>query len=392
MPARQCTRCLLDHTCVNIGFDRDGLCAFCQTYDRHRARLNDFERLQALLAERIEALRGRGEYDCLVGLSGGKDSSYVAYRLKQDFGLRILLVTFDNGFLSDYGRKNVRRMVDVLGMDHVFHTPDRDVQRALVRSSVRWFGVPCVSCAFPMMAYMIKTALEKRIPFIVHGRSRAQMFKELADGAFDPFLPFCLNGLVPHDAERNKREIRAAAKRLRRMFRVFLPDRALRRKAAESYEAPLDRFAGAAYFPESIAYFLSRPYDEKRFMATLERELGWERPTADEILGHQDCLAHPAATYLYTRSYGYPMIAQELSTMIREGNIDRAEAMERLRAERFVREYPASSMQALSRVSGRSEDFLVRNTARVARRLNLLKLALRARNRLLGRSPVLPPA
>ncbi len=79
---KTCTRCVLPDNYRNIRFDGQGVCNYCRTYESLRSRLTDFTSLESLRQERFDKFRGRYPYDCLVGLSGGKDSSYVLMQAK----------------------------------------------------------------------------------------------------------------------------------------------------------------------------------------------------------------------------------------------------------------------------------------------------------------------
>ncbi|MDJ0871135.1 MAG: asparagine synthase-related protein, partial [Gammaproteobacteria bacterium] len=97
---RVCTRCVMDETDPQISFNENGVCNHCRAADPLLAALNvDETESWRRLRQMADALRRRArgsEYDCLIGLSGGVDSSYVAY-LAGKLGLRPLTVHFDNG-------------------------------------------------------------------------------------------------------------------------------------------------------------------------------------------------------------------------------------------------------------------------------------------------------
>jgi NH3-dependent NAD+ synthetase len=349
---KRCKRCLLPSAGINVLVDPEGICNHCRTYEKLRARLTDFERLRSLLEDRLERLRGKQRYDCLVGVSGGKDSSYVAYAAARIHGLRALAVTYDNGFLSAAARENIRRVVDALGLEHRMVTVDPEIQQAIYRSSLKRFGLPCIGCTFPGMASLLRLAIDEGIPIILHGRSRAQMFKELAPGNRDPFLPFVLGNLKACDGPANKAFMVDAAERLTRFVSSLVPERRLQARLREAVLPDMRRLREAENAPESVAYFLYGPYDEDRIMAVLEREAGWRRPESGTHFDHHDCTVHDAATHLYNRIYFQPMVGQELSVMIREGNISRQEAWQRLEKETFVARYPSHAMEIIRQMTG----------------------------------------
>ncbi len=384
---QRCTRCVLPATCANIDFDSEGVCNFCRAHDRYGRRLRDHESLTPLLRQRLDRVRGKHAYDCLIGLSGGKDSSYVAYRMTRHHGLRALLVTYDNGFLTDYARENIKTMVERLGQDHVFLSPPPAFHRSIYRSCMNKFGVPCIGCTFPGMLMCIKLAVEKDIPLLVHGRSPAQMFKELTDGTYDPFLQVMWGNLRPYDAEANKRVVIAVTRRMMRLLRSFLPDRALRRESKGVFHPDLAAVEASAHAPEFVGLFVYEPYDELRIMDEMERELGWRRPASASILTHEDCRVHHAAAYCYNQVCGLPIVCQELSTMVRRGEMARDDALQRLDRDhaRVLSSYPADQAAILAAMAGMTDDELRRAIRKGRRNMNVFKALLRVRHAVLPR-------
>lgn len=79
---------------------------------------------------------GQNQYDCVVGLGGGKDSSYIIHRLKNHYGANVLAFTCDNGFLNDYALDFIRTVVDGLGVDHLWVKLPDELLRRLYRGSM----------------------------------------------------------------------------------------------------------------------------------------------------------------------------------------------------------------------------------------------------------------
>lgn len=137
-----CTRCVMDTSDPDIGFDAEGVCNHCRTHEeRHTlapvGRGDAGQRLDALV-QSIRQSR-RGDYDSIVGLSGGVDSSYVAYQAVR-LGLKPLAVHFDNGWNSEQSVRNIERVVKSLGLDlqtFVIDWPEfRDIQRSFFKADV----------------------------------------------------------------------------------------------------------------------------------------------------------------------------------------------------------------------------------------------------------------
>ncbi len=374
-----CKRCMAPETALNLVVDSDGICNLCQNYQHEKDVYADRKRLAPFFAERLARFSGRSRYDALVGISGGKDSSYVALRLARDYGLRLLLFTYDNGYLTDYARHNIALVVEKLGQDHIFVGPDHRLQRAIARSSVRRVGVPCIGCTFPGFLAVMKTAVAYEVPFIVHGRSPAQMFKELAPGSVDPFLPFLQSNLQAYSHDRTKNFFVSMSQRLIRRLRWFLgPELAgspeLIGQAQRLFGPDPAAQEKCRWLPEFIAFYLFHDYDENSIKHSLELELGWKRPEFDRFMGHEDCEVHAVAVYLYTLVNGHPILQPELATLVRQGRLSRQEAELRLAAETDCHCCNEPSMQYLQQLTGFSREEILH----CARRSHLRLVAGRA--------------
>ncbi|WP_317168193.1 N-acetyl sugar amidotransferase [Pontibacter pamirensis] len=138
-----CTRCIMDTSDPEIEFNSQGVCNHCLSYDdtAKKVLLTDEEKkpqLTKIVAEIKEAGKNK-EYDCIIGLSGGVDSSYLAYCVK-DLGLRPLAVHLDNGWNSELAVKNIENIVKILDIDLYTYVIDweefKDLQIAFLKASV----------------------------------------------------------------------------------------------------------------------------------------------------------------------------------------------------------------------------------------------------------------
>lgn len=149
-PYQICSNCIMDTSDSNIVFDDRGWCDYCNNY--HQDILpnwhTDERGLQELEAQidKIKA-EGRGKsHDCLIGLSGGVDSSYLTYIAVEKFGLRPLLFHVDAGWNSQQAVNNIEKLVDGLGLDLFTHVVDwnemRDLQLAFFKAQVAHLDTP----------------------------------------------------------------------------------------------------------------------------------------------------------------------------------------------------------------------------------------------------------
>ncbi|MHB8643766.1 MAG: N-acetyl sugar amidotransferase [Gaiellaceae bacterium] len=169
---RYCTRCIMPDSRPRVVFDDDGVCNAC----RHAEQKDqiDWEARTREFLELIEPFRSTdGSWDCVVPWSGGKDSSSIAWRLKFDFGLNPLLVTFSPLLVNDVGAANREELIRA-GFDHVFFRPDQRVHRHLARRFFIERGNPKVAWDAGVNAVPVKfaTKLGIRLVFYAeHGES-----------------------------------------------------------------------------------------------------------------------------------------------------------------------------------------------------------------------------
>ena len=172
---RQCTRCVMDCSAEDIHFDDNGHCNFCTDF----LRSIKSQRLGGVALQReqlLESIRrdGQGrEYDCIVGISGGVDSSYVLYQAVRN-GLRPLAVHLDNGWNSELAVDNIASLVRSLKVDLYTHVIDweenRDLQKSFFRANVLDIEMLMDNA---MLALNYKMAHEYGLRHILAGTNRA---------------------------------------------------------------------------------------------------------------------------------------------------------------------------------------------------------------------------
>ena len=147
---RICERCIMDTSDPDIIFEADGTCNHCNLALFRLKRINDVtaeQRSEALkkLVEEIKTCNRDKKYDCVIGISGGVDSTYLAYRI-HGMGLRPLAIHVDNGWNSELSLTNMKSLAEKIGIDFKIITPNwdefKDLQLAFLRASVPDIEVP----------------------------------------------------------------------------------------------------------------------------------------------------------------------------------------------------------------------------------------------------------
>lgn len=164
----------MDTSDPDIRFDDDGVCSWCHKFDAEIAPQwfpnSEGERRFATIADAIRRESGSREYDCIVGLSGGIDSSYAAYVMRRKWNLRLLAVHVDAGWNSELAVKNIENIVKRLDIDLHTEVIDweemRDLQLAFLRSGVPNQDIPQDHVFF---AALYRFAVRKGIRYVLSG-------------------------------------------------------------------------------------------------------------------------------------------------------------------------------------------------------------------------------
>jgi glucosamine--fructose-6-phosphate aminotransferase (isomerizing) len=133
---RRCTRCILPETHPFIQFDENGVCNFCHDYDKRSKRII---KGRDALDKHFELIRSKHGQNCILMLSGGRDSCYALHVVKKELGLNPIAFSYDWGMLTDLGRRNQARMCSKLGVEHIIVSADISQKRNYVKMNVDAF-------------------------------------------------------------------------------------------------------------------------------------------------------------------------------------------------------------------------------------------------------------
>jgi hypothetical protein len=170
----RCTRCILPNTLSNISFNKSGVCNYCLKYE---SDFKDWELIENRKEKEFNEILNRTKslkrpYDCLIPLSGGKDSTYALYLSTKVYNLKTLAVTFDNGYLSNIAKENIRNAITSCDADHFFYTVNKKNSTVLFTSFLQNTGGFCNAC-MRGINYTIEVAVNSfRIPLVLKGAGR----------------------------------------------------------------------------------------------------------------------------------------------------------------------------------------------------------------------------
>ena len=169
-----CNRCLYGDDVPNISFDEAGVCNYCHTHDEMEEEYPIGEKGEEKLIELCEKIKkaGKGKkYDCVVGVSGGCDSSYLLYQMVER-GLRPLAVHFDNTWNSSIATQNIQKVTEKLDVDLYTHVVSNKEYDDIYRSFIH-AGVPDIEAPtdLALAATLTGAAAKFKISYIIEGHS-----------------------------------------------------------------------------------------------------------------------------------------------------------------------------------------------------------------------------
>jgi len=166
-----CSFCVMDTSVPDIVFDENNQCQFCKNQiERIAFEKQNYPNYLEKLVHRINKNSKKEKYDCIIGVSGGVDSTYVAFYVKKVLNLNPLAIHLDNGWNSELSVYNIQNCLDILEIDLITHVIDwnefKSIQKALLKSSIK--NLEIVS-DHAINALLIKTAAKYKIKYIING-------------------------------------------------------------------------------------------------------------------------------------------------------------------------------------------------------------------------------
>jgi N-acetyl sugar amidotransferase len=325
----------MDSSARDIQYDAEGVCNYCRQFEKVIARYHPDEseankRLNAMRAA-VKRRAGKARYECVIGLSGGVDSSYVAY-LAWKLGLNCLAVHFDNGWNSEISVANIKNIVQTTGFDlhtYVIDWPEfRNLQRAFIKASV--IDIELVT-DHAIFAAMYRLTREKKIQTILSGTN------------------FTTEHGMPDDWSWNKQDLT----NLRAINKEFgeLPMRNLPTIGSLRWQLMLKCGIGPRF--EEPLDLIS--YRKTEAMRVLREVFGWREYGGK----HQESVFTKFYQgYILPAKFGVDKRRVHFSALIRNREMTRSEACEELKREIYdADELKAERAYVLKKLGFSEEEF-----------------------------------
>lgn len=168
-----CSVCTMPSTRPGITFDEHGVCCACQSFAKRKNIDWDkrWAELQAL-CDKYRGINGPNGYDCMIAVSGGKDSHYQTHVMKNLMGMNPLLVSvYDNFPMTEAGRHNIKNISEVFGCDIIAIHPNIKIQKILMRKTFEQYGKPTYMLDRYIYTYPLHMAVKFNTPLLVYGEN-----------------------------------------------------------------------------------------------------------------------------------------------------------------------------------------------------------------------------
>jgi len=329
-----CNRCVMDTTDSKIQFDRDGRCDHCQNFKTniapnwHTGEQGLFE-----LEKVAKKIKNEGigkDFDCIIGLSGGLDSSYTAYVAKEVMGLRPLLFHVDAGWNTDQAVGNIEKLVDGLGVElytEVINWKEmQDLQVAFFKSQTPDQDIPQDTAFF---SALYKFARQNKIEYVLTGGNHSTECCREPDewGAF-PGIDKTLIGDI--HKKFGLRELKT--------FPII---------DALVYKIFYHKILGMKIFkPLDLV-----PFIKKDAETLLNEKYGWK---SFQHKHHESRFTRFYEDYWLPRKFGYEKRRAHFSSLIMTGQMTRNEAIERLKTPEMDDKFMESEFEFVANKLGLS--------------------------------------
>jgi hypothetical protein len=304
-----CSKCVLPSTFPHISFNENKVCNFCQ---KHKSEdlIADRKKYKQKFLKLIEEKR-----KVVVAYSGGKDSTYTNYLLKNVYGLNVVTFTFDNHFISPQAWDNIRNVTQNLGIDSIIYHIDKKELFKLFRTTlkVELFSKKalerasnlCTACSGIFKSLILSYAIEVEAPLIAFGWSPGQAPVSSSIAKYSSSFTEATRKVFVDSIQHISSDI---------AYDVSLKD--YEKSYIENHEI---------YNVHPLAF---EDYNENEIKRTI-KTLGWVEPE-DVDTNSTNCRVNCLANNHHINMYGYHPYVWEIANMVRQGTMSREEGMEKI--------------------------------------------------------------
>lgn len=313
---KACVKCLTPETHDTIQFDPNGVCSVCSQIEFRDSAI-DWNQRRRELDELVAKFRDKGNYDCVVPFSGGKDSTFQAWFIVRELKLKPLIIRFDHWFYRPLVQDNNLRTFKLLGVDVVNFTPNWHVVRELMVESLKRRGDFCWHCHTGIYAHTMQMALRYETPLLFWGESLAEYaswysYEEKEEVDEKRFNRAMNLGITAED-----------------MYE-FLGGRVSKRDLYPYAYPPRKKLAALGVRSVCLGNYIK--WDIKKQVSIIERELGWRGQRVEGVPPEYpyekiECMFQGVRDYCKFIKRGYGRSNHLASIDIRNGRLNRDEGL-----------------------------------------------------------------
>jgi len=345
---KSCTSCMLPETYETFDFDKDGVCNVCNNHKHQKSKV-DWDARAKTFEKLVEDFRGKGDYDCLVPYSGGKDSTYVLYEIVVKYKLKPLVISFDHGFFREQHSKNIERTLKILGTDYLVFKPNMQIVGKLMLESLKRKGDFCWHCHTGIFAYPMQIAVKFNIPLIIWGESSAEYtgyydfdeekFEEQDEEAFNRYINLGINAEDMYG---------------------FIKDGIVAERDLAPFKYPKLRDLKKIGY-KSLCYGTFINWDPVKQTEIIQKELGWKKDQVEGLpsefwMEKIECRVNGIRDWLKYVKRGFGRTAQSVAREIRLGKMTKEEG--KILVDKYHAKKPKSLEYFLKIMNITEEEFM----------------------------------
>lgn len=330
----RCKKCVLPVEYPGITINEEGVCSHCET--QQSAEYLGIEALKEEINRLLEDFPDR-QYDCVLGLSGGRDSTYLLHVLKEELGLNVLTFFVDHGLIPTHTRENVEKITSKMGVDlvvdnHTSLTKCFPIQYKawLKKPRVETITTLCMGCKSSIISNFYRYAKEYNTPLMMVG--------------WTPFegARYKMNLMRSNPLDRSVMSyVTGYFKEVLKNPSLVLHPVGLHTQVKEfmTFYGPYEKVQQKLFNKIKVLPFHRHVrWEEAVVTKTIKEKYEWKNFDGMVSSWRGDCLLGPIRQYLYQQILGFNDKAPHLSDLIRDGQLSREEALRRLPLEEHTTE------------------------------------------------------
>lgn len=333
-----CNNCTLNDSIFSVSINDNGLCNYCVKSEKkdNNVSIEEYADMEKQLKDAFDKQR-QLPYQVVLAYSGGKDSTFTLFKLRERFKVSVLTVTFDNGFLTEQTRRNIHEATANLGVDNITIKPSfsklakvfdlAGAKEIFPKKALERASSICTACIGLVKTTVYKEAILRKIPFVCFGWTPGQVQVK------SPIIRLDYRMLLANQKQIQAPIIKALGDEYKKYFidPEWLEDE-------------------KEYVPYLVYPLVFSNYNEDEIFDTI-KSIGWRKP-GDTDMNSTNCLLNSYANYIHIRDYGFNPYTLEIAGLVREGFLSREEGLKKLAAsgEDSVIEYVKNELDKYLRV------------------------------------------